>query len=140
MKKERFEELRAKMRAAMPDFMLTFEKEYRAKPCPDFSLKKNEYIQAWIRLFGPHLTPGSDGKTQGEERFAKYSKESIRAGFEWARDNFAELDLGGNMKWFAPAIWVAASVNGKTWDEDRERTFILRRIYGTRWAKEGLTS
>lgn len=131
---EEFKFLLERNKFLMPNYMLEYHEELLKYDGPSISLPKKEYIHAWIYFFDQDMVPNNFNNLSKD--FMGYSTFSIKKGFEWVRDNFCALDMGGNMTWYALARKVIAAYNGKTWTPEKEKKIILSRIYETSWGNE----
>jgi len=102
MQLKEFEFVRKRQQCLMPDHMKKFALELSKKELPSqYNLTKTEYIQAWYIMF-------DDGDFEDElatKQLSRFNVLELKIAFEWTLKHFAELDLGGNLKWYLdPAI------------------------------------
>lgn len=102
---------------------------------PSVQLPKKMLVKEWLHFFGERsFQHPEDIKNSG---LSNFSKKAIEIGCNWTVENFALLDLGGNMRWHTASRKVAGLVDRKKWsDEAEERLVSSIFIHETRWADE----
>ena len=131
---EDIQELRNNLQNRMPDFMKVFSKELGERVRPDeYSLSKNDYIRAWFGFFAEELLDNERQTEHCINRLNKYNRLQLREAFEWTLEHFAELDLGGNFKWFAVVEDILKNLKNKSWHPEQQQALIAQYLTDTRW-------
>ena len=99
----------------MPQYMKDLEKDFNnvAKPSKN-NLSKKYFIQSWLKIFDSSLT---NPNNELINKFETYTILQLEQAFEFTINNFAELDLGGNMKWYSFSIETLTLISSSNWNK-----------------------
>ena len=127
-RKALIEELRERQRALMPQHMKEFEEELQKRKTVNLKkLSKTELIEEWIKCFDKSLI------NDDLSAFHKQKTVDLNEAFSWTYNHFAELDLGGNMKWWAVVQHVLKAIKNNEWSRQVEQYIIAAYLEETRW-------
>tara|TARA_R110001606_G_C15404703_1_gene654215 strand:+ start:7815 stop:8225 length:411 start_codon:yes stop_codon:yes gene_type:complete len=126
--------IRVRQKHLMPEFMKAYEIELASIERPDkLSLTKTEYIQAWVSIFDSTIVRDIDNLQYYMAKFSRSNILQLECAFEWVLTHFAELDLGGNMKWLTVLLDVLKYNEKNDWTTEQESELIFNNISDTRW-------
>jgi hypothetical protein len=67
------------------------------------------------------------------KKLARYTIPEITAATKWVHVHFAELDLGGNMRWLSALHTVLSQLSNGSWNTETERLVFNEYLQHTRW-------
>lgn len=132
MNTEEFALLRAQIKLFMPDYMQEFAEELKLREHPsELTLKKHDYICAWIEVFV--ASTAEDILRETVNKYSRYNIKQLKQAFEWTLEHFAELDLGGNNKWYGVSLDSLRLIAKGSWSKSTQNTLIAKYISDTTW-------
>ena len=128
-----FELIRMRQKILMPSYMKEFHEELTNLPRPSFEyMPKNDYIYSWFSIFDERFSNDTLNSEESIKRFSRYNILQLKEAFEWVINHFAELDLGGNMKWYGVTVNILEHMANSTWGTQIEKEIIKAFISDTR--------
>jgi hypothetical protein len=129
---EGFNFYRERLRHLMPGYMKEFEKELGIRLRPNQrGFRKAEFIKHWLTFFDECFS--KENVDHYVETIERFNVLHLIKSFEWVADKFAELDLGGNMKWCRACLDVLELLKSGRWDNEGERLVLSKYLVDTRW-------
>ena len=133
MKSGEFEFIRKRQQHLMPEFMKEFDLELNNTKQPsEYNLTKYNYIKSWLSLFDKDLVDELNSDYH-IEKFSRFNVLQLKTAFQWTIGNFAELDLGGNHKWYSITITILKNLTKSSWNTEAENKLMEEYITDTRW-------
>jgi len=113
----------------MPEFMKEYREERKNMETPIMiNHSKGDFILEWIKLFDDHYASDKENYQPFHDKLKTSDLGDLRKAFKWTHKNFAELDLGGNMKWYG----VLMDILFLKKHEDKESIY-REFVQDTRW-------
>lgn len=126
------ERIRNRQETNMPEFMQEFAEELRSTELPnETKLTKAQYIVSWSNILG-----SEHDNEHCLETLSIYPTSHLKIAFEWTLKHFAELDLGGNNKWYSATSTILKLLRSRTWNVNRENLLLQEYLKDTRWYEE----
>lgn len=131
---EELEFIRKRQFSLMPQSMKDFSKEFTSRSIPsELDLTKHEYIHAWFAVFDKVFANDVRNDPNFTDKYMRFNVLELMHAFKWTLSHFAELDLGGNMKWYAASQDALKIIKAKKWNADTQAQLIHKYIAETRW-------
>ena len=129
-----FEFIRMRQKNLMPSYMKEFHEELtnRSRPSIEY-MPKHDYIYSWFSIFDEHFANDTFNSERSIRQFSRYNILQLKEAFEWVINHFAELDIGGNMKWYLVTLKILEHIANSTWGTQIEKEIIKAFISDTRW-------
>jgi|GEM_PF-4743177 len=77
-----------------------------------------------------------DGDFEDElatKQLSRFNVLELKIAFEWTLKHFAELDLGGNLKWYKVATTILKNLTKSSWNDKKENELVKNFLFDTRW-------
>lgn len=114
----------------MPSYMFELEQEFKKSIRPsNLTLNKKEFVKEWVTKFDETLYSSNNMR----EEFFEYNVLQLEEAFEFTIKHFAELDLGGNMKWCSFTKTSLSLIDSGDWNEESKSELIFFYLKDTRW-------
>lgn len=131
---EELEFIRKRQFSLMPQFMKDFSKELTSRSIPsELDLTKHDYIHAWMAVFDKAFANDALNSPYLMDDYLRFNVLELMHAFKWTLSHFAELDLGGNMKWVGASQDALKIIKAKKWNADTQAQLIHKYIAETRW-------
>lgn len=134
MDNEELEFIRKRQFSLMPQYMKDFSKEFASRSIPsELDLTKHDYIHAWMAVFDKEFANDALNNPYLTDDYLRFNVLELMHAFKWTLSHFAELDLGGNMKWVSASQDALKIIKAKKWNADTQAQLIHKYIAETRW-------
>lgn len=116
----------------MPTYMREHHEERLLMHLPNpIKMGKAELIRSWLSIFDGNMP--HDMESEMINTFYDFRMMHLSEAFSWAHHNFAMLDLGGNMAWYACVLEIIKMMEHSSWNQKGQRLMFNRYMFKTRW-------